>query len=413
MGLNTVLKESQRGALAGGSRWTSAKMLVAGQIALSMTLLVAAALFVGTLRNLLSIDPGFDRRSVLLMNVDLPQNTTPQQRSETYRSILYSLQSVPGVVSAAHSVLTPISPEGWAQPTQPEGFVASSPRDTVLFFNRVSAGYFRTMRTTVLLGREFTEHDTLNAQKVIMINESAAKAFFGDASPIGRTIAVDRIVGPKQRDVYQIVGVVKDAKYNRLNETQRRIAYLAGEQDAAPGPSLRYSILTNKTADAATASIRSSLLQSNPDVALDFRSLDSQVNESLLQPRLVALLSAFFGALALLLAMIGLYGTTMYSVTRRTGEIGIRMAMGARRRSVIWLMMKDVFALLAAGILLGLATSLTMGRFIESLLYGVEWTAPQPMAVAGLLLAVAAALAAYLPARRAARLDPMAALREE
>jgi hypothetical protein len=131
MGLNTVLKESQRGALAGGSRWTSAKMLVAGQIALSMTLLVAAALFVGTLRNLLSIDPGFDRRSVLLMNVDLPQNKTSQQRSETYRSILYSLQSVPGVVSAAHSVLTPISPEGWAQPTQPEGFVASSPRDTV------------------------------------------------------------------------------------------------------------------------------------------------------------------------------------------------------------------------------------------------------------------------------------------
>ncbi len=413
IGLNDVLRENSRGTLTGTTRVTFGRVLVAGQIALSMVLLVGAGLFLGTLQNLLTVDPGFDRRSVLLMSADLPQSTTAQQRIETYREILNRLRTVPGVVAAASSVLTPIDPAGWNQLTYPEGFAPKSPKETVVFFNRVSEGYFRTMRTPLLMGREFSDHDTLNSPRVILINASTARAFFGNENPIGKTIGLNKPGKRRVRETYQVIGVVKDAKYNRIDEQPRRIAYLAGEQDPAPGTGLRYAIRCERDADALIPSIRSAVSGANHDVSLEFRTLEAQVNESLLRPRLVAVLSSIFGALALLLATVGLYGITTYSVARRKSEIGIRIALGAQRRSVIWLMLRDVAILLATGMLLGWVASLAAGRLVTSLLYGVQSNAPAPLAGAALILAVATAVAAYLPARRAARLDPMAALREE
>ncbi|HYP04875.1 MAG TPA: ABC transporter permease [Bryobacteraceae bacterium] len=413
LGLSTVLKESQRGTVRGFTRLASARVLVSGQIALSLTLLVCAGLFATTLRNLLTLDPGFDRRGVTLMTVDLPEETTAEQRTQTFQELLAHVKATPGVVSAAHSVLTPIAPSGWAQPTHPEGFVPKSPRDTVLFLNRVSAGYFKTMRTPILIGREFSERDTLTSAPVMVINEFAASTFFGAANPIGKTIALDGMGDGSGREVYQVVGVVRNTKYNRLNEQQRRIGYLAGAQDRAPGTSLRFAILSRVPTESLIGSLRRVVAGVSRDASIEFRSFESQVTESLLQPRLVAALSSVFGGLALVLAMVGLYGTTMYSVTQRRAEIGVRIAMGAQRSSVLWLMMSDVLLLLAAGMIAGALASLGLGRVVASLLFGVRFDDPELLALAALLLICCSAVAALIPAFKGARMDPMSALREE
>jgi predicted permease len=413
IGLSHAIKESERGNLAGSTGFHLGTALVAGQIALSLVLLVGAGLFLGTLRNLLTVDPGFTRHNILLVSADLPPATPIGQRIATDREILSRLRAISGVASAASSVLTPISAMGWAQLTYPEGFAPKSPRDTLVFFNRVSSGYFKTMRTPRLMGRDFGEHDDANSGRVMIVNESTARRFFGTANPIGKTIGLDKPGRKGERDLYQIIGVVKDAKYNRIDEEQRSIAYLAREQDPEPGPRIRYTIRSDGPVDALIPSARAAIAGVNRDISLEFRNFETQVNESLMQPRIVALLSSIFGLLALLLAVVGLYGVTAYTAARRRGEIGIRMALGAQRRSVIWLILRGVGILLAIGISAGLAASLALGRLIASLLYGVKPNAPAELTGAVLVLTVVTAIAAYVPARRAARQDPMAALREE
>jgi predicted permease len=406
--LNQVMKENTRTVLRASGRFNLSKALVAGQVALSLVLLVAAGLFLGTLRNLWAVDPGFTRHNILIITADTEQAAIPVgQRTGTYGEILDRLRALPGVGAAASSALTPISPEGWAQMVRPEGFASKSPGDTLLFLNRVSPGYFATLQTPILLGRDFNDHDGLNAAKAIMVNESAARQFFGAADPIGRTIGMDK------DDVFQIVGVVRDTKYNRINEEDRRIGYLAAGQDSDPRPSIRFTLRSETPVETLIPAARAAIAGVNRGISLEFRNLETQVRESLLQPRTVALLSSVFGSLALLLAMVGLYGITSYAVTRRKGEIAIRMALGAPRESVVWLMLRDVAVLLAIGMAAGLAVSLAAGRLVASLLFGVRPRDPVQLVGAAVILAMATAVAAYVPARRAARLDPMAALREE
>ena len=329
------------------------------------------------------------------------------KRASAYREILEKLRGLPGVAAAASSLLTPINPEGWAEMVRPEGFQSKPSRETLLFLNRVSPGYFTTMRTPLLLGRDFGEGDGMHAPKVMIVNATAARDFFGAANPIGKSIGMDK------DDVYHIVGVVKDTKYSRIDEKERRIAYLAADQDAEPSPNFRFTLRSDVPVETLIPAARAAIGGVNRGISLEFRNLETQVNESLLQPRTVALLSSVFGSLALLLAMIGLYGITSYAVTRRKGEIAIRMALGAPRNSVVRLMLRDVAVLLTLGMLAGLAASLAAGRLVASLLYGVRPRDPVQIAGAVVILAAATAAAAYLPARRAARLDPMAALREE
>ena len=412
IGLNHALKENQRGTVKGSTRLHFGKALVSGQVALSLVLLLGAGLFLGTLRNFLTLDPGFSRKNVLLVSATLPRATPPAERTRMYREILSRLQGMPGVVSAASSVLTPIQPAGWAQMVFPQGYTAQSRGDSVMFLNRVSADYFKTMRTPLPMGRDFNSRDDLNSARVMIVNQSAARHFFGSANPIGKTIAMDK-GGRGARDLYQVAGVVKDAKYNRLDEEQRNIAYLAAAQDPSPDASLNYSVRTEGPVEALIPSVRAAFSGVNRDIALEFRDFETQVNESLLRPRMVALLSTVFGSLALLLAMVGLYGITTYAVAQRKGEIGIRMALGAQPRSVVWLMLRDVAILVVAGMAVGLAASLAAGHLVVSLLYGVRFNDPVELAGAAATLAIAIALAAWLPARRAAQGDPMAALRQE
>jgi predicted permease len=409
---NNVLKEHARGVA--GSRFGLGRALVTGQVALSLMLLVGAGLFLGTLRNLLSTDLGFSRHNILLVQAATMQSNVPrEQRPRVYREIVDRLRALPGVSSASSSVLTPISGSTWNNIVSPEGYSSKGKFDTLVYFNRVSPGYFATMRTPLLLGRDFSEHDDAGAPKVMLIGESAGRKFFGRANPIGKTIRAESPGQPGKQDVYQVIGVVKDIKYENVNESLLLSAYVACAQDSEPWAEVTFEVRSERPVQTLIPAVRAAIGEVNRGISLEFRNFETQVNESLLQPRMVALLSAFFGGLALLLAMIGLYGVTAYGVARRQAEIGIRMALGAQPGSVVWLVLREVAVMLAIGTVLGLGASLAAGRLVASLLYGVKPYDAAPLTIAAVVLGIATGIAAYLPAHRAARLDPMAALREE
>jgi predicted permease len=416
--LEQALKENARSAVAGASHFNLGKALIVGQVALSLVLLVGSGLFLGTMRNLLMIDPGFNRQNVLVIRADFQQaSVAKSQRVRVYREIIERLRSIPGVVSASSSMLVPISGNSWNNFVRPEGFTPATPDDALAFFNRVSPDYFKTLRTPLLVGRDFNLHDDSAASKVAIINESAARHFFGSLNVLGKTIGVERPPDEHTErpgtDLFEVVGVVKNAKYLQMDEKPVRTLYLPSAQDTDPWPNISYEVRSNGPVERLIPSIRAVIAESNRGASLKFSNFETQVNESLLRPRVVALLSTAFGVLALILAMVGLYGVTSYTVARRRSEIGLRMALGEQRQSVTWLMLRDILILLAVGLALGLATSLAAGRLVASLLYGIKPSDPLQLACAVLILAAATAVAAYLPARRAARLDPMAALREE
>jgi predicted permease len=409
---NNVMKEHARGTV--GSRFNLGRALVTGQVALSLMLLVGAGLFLGTFRNLLSIDLGFSRHNILLVRAGLMQTNVPKaQRPRVYREIVGRLRAIPGVSSVSSSVLTPIGNDEWDRVVDPEGYSPRGEYDTQVYFNRVSPGYFETMRTPLLLGRDFSGQDDTGAPKVMLIGESVARRFFGQANPIGKTIRVNAEDSHGEKDVYQVIGVVKDAKYEAVNEELLLSVYIACAQDTDPWPEVNFEVRTERPVETFIPAVRAAIGEVNRGISLEFRNFETQVNDSLLQPRMVALLSAFFGGLALLLAMIGLYGVTAYGVARRQAEIGIRMALGAQPGSVVWLVLREVAAMLAIGTVLGLGASLAAGRLVAGLLYGVKSYDAAPLAIAAVVLGIATGIAAYLPAHRAARLDPMAALREE
>jgi predicted permease len=409
---NNVLKEHSRGMV--GGRFGLGRTLVTGQVALSLMLLVGAGLFLGTLRNLLNTDLGFNRHNVLLVRAAMMQSNVPRlQRPRLYREIVERLRAIPGVASASSSAMTPISQSTWNSFVSPEGYLPKGKDDTLAYFNRVSPGYFATMRTPLLLGRDFSEHDDAGAPKVMLIGESAARRFFGRANPIGKTIGTEAMGRPAKPDVYQVIGVVKDIKYEEVGENPLLSVYVACAQDTEPWADITFELRSERPVESFIPAVRAAIGEVNRGISLEFRNFETQIDESLLQPRMVALLSAFFGGLALLLAMIGLYGVTAYGVARRQAEIGIRMALGAQPGSVVWLVLREVAAMLALGTVLGLAASLAAGRLVASLLYGVKPYDAAPLLIAAVVLGIATGIAAYLPAHRAARLDPMAALREE
>jgi putative ABC transport system permease protein len=416
--LEQALKENARSAVAGASRFNLGKALIVGQVALSLVLLVGSGLFLGTLRNLLTIDPGFNRQNLLVIGADFQQaSVAKSQRVRVYRDILERLRAIPGVVSASSSMHVPISGSTTNGFVRPEGFTPANLMDSIAFFNRVSPGYFKTWRTPILLGRDFDLHDDAAAQKVLIINESAARHFFGSLNVVGKTIGVERPPDEQTErpgtDLFEVIGVVKDAKYLKLDEEPVRTIYMSAAQDTDQWPNINYEVRSNGSVERLIPSIRAAIAGVNRGAALNFSNFETQVGDSLLRPRVVALLSTAFGVLALILAMVGLYGVTSYSVARRKSEIGLRMALGEQRQSVTWLMLRDILVLLTIGMGVGLAASLAAGRLVASLLYGIRPSDPVQLIGALLVLAAATAAAAYLPARRAARLDPMAALREE
>jgi len=278
-------------------------------------------------------------------------------------------------------------------------------------FNAVGTGYFRTMGTPILAGRDFNEHDTPDAPKVVIVNESFAKKYFGGQNPIGRTFQIEEPVG-EPRPFLQIVGVVRDTKYIDLREAFGAIGYLPLSQQKRD-LSLTVLLRTRAPTDTVTGEVTGAISNVSPMISIQFQTLAALVQQSLLRERLMATLSGFFGALAAVLATIGLYGVMSYMVARRRNEIGIRMALGADRRDVVRMVMREAGLLLIAVLGAGATLAVAAARTARTLLFGLGPGDPAPLAIAAGALAAVAALASYLPAQRAARLEPTIALREE
>ena len=407
----SAMKASARGVI-GGSGFGVGKALVVAQIALSLVLVVGAGLMLTTFFKLTTIDAGFEREHILLVSLDLRNgHYPPERRGAVYQEMLEHLRALPGVRSASESNLTPVSGSAWNDTLQIEGYVSKGVDDTLVYFNSVSDRFFETLGTDLVAGRDFNAHDTPQSPKVAVINQTMAKKFFAGQSPLGKRYRQER--GNSLSDPVEIVGVVKDAKYLSLREETIPTAYLAASQDAEPDASRTFELRVTTTPTALIPTVKDSIAQINRDVSLQFKSLAVQVNDSLARERLLATLSGFFGGLALLLAMIGLYGVMSYNIARRQNEIGIRIALGAGESRVLGMVLREVAILIACGVAIGLGVAMGTTRFVESFLYGMRPNDRWTLAMAAAALALVALLAGFLPARRASRLDPMAALREE
>jgi predicted permease len=396
------------------SRSRFGKALVVAQVALSLLLLVGAGLFVQTLRNLKNIDAGFQRDGVVTMRVN-PSVTIYQgaRLANLWKELLARVEKLPGMRSASFSTLSPLDGNDRGVRVEVSGFTPSVERDQDIRLNQVSPGFFQTFGIGLLQGRLFTEGDNEAAPKVALLNETAARFYFGDRNPIGGQLSFKRgqTAAPLS---YQVIGVVKDSRYSSLREPDTRLVYLPMPQSLDQLGRLTLGARANGRATDLMNAVRNELRAAGNDILVtNLMTLNEQVDQSLLQERLVATLSLFFGLLALLLASIGLYGVMSYDVARRTDEIGIRMALGANASRVVWLALRETLLWVALGVGLGLGAALALTRWVESLLFGLKAQDPLALGLAALVLLVVAAIAGYLPARRAARVDPLVALRHE
>ena len=406
----SVLKAASRGMTAGRERFGLRRVLVVSQVALSLVLLVGSLLFVRTLRNLLTLDPGFRQDNTVVVNLDLGRNNIPAaQRQEFKRNLLERIRTVPGVDGAADVSIVPVSGNSWNENL----FIAGDEkRQATPWFNRVSPGYFASMKTAILAGRDFDSRDTATSPKVAIVNESFVKKFLNGESPVGMTFREDASAG-KVSPTYQIVGLVKDSKYADLREEPRPLVYVAQMQDDQPDNFPQFVVHSSVAASSVVPGIKETILQSAPETIIEFTMLQTQLRESLLRERLMATLSGFFGFLAVALATIGLYGVISYTVARRTSEIGIRVALGAQRGDVVGMIMREAGTMLLIGLGVGAVLTLIVARAAASLLYGLKPHDPATLTLAVVALALVAAVASFVPAHRASTLDPMQALREE
>jgi predicted permease len=328
-----------------------------------------------------------------------------------YRELRERMASKPGVISAAQVLFTPVSGSGWDNNIGPDGTIAAASGKSANF-NRAGPGYFRTLCTPLLAGRDFTERDDLTAPPVAIVNEAFATKFFNKADVVGRTFNLEAEAG-KPEKLFQIVGVVKNTKYYEVREEFRPVGFFPVAQGEEPAPEAAYLLRVAGSAGDAMKHVKAAIAEVSPAVGIEFRILSKQLEESLLRERLMATLSGGFGLLAGFLATLGLYGVIAYMVARRRNEIGVRMALGADRNRVIRLVLREAALLLAAGLVAGSLLSIWAGRAAATLLFGLQPHDPATLAGAMLLLGGVALAASWGPARRAAALDPMAALRDE
>ena len=394
-------------------RFRPGRWMVASQIALTLVLLVSAGLFLRSLLRLATLDIGFDRNSVLLVNSNLKAaRVVPQRRLEVYEEVETLFEKLPGVISVGRSWRTPVTGYEWNEYVSVDSPGAPRGDDSLVYFNYVSAGYFVTLHTPLLAGRNFQASDTKTAPGVAVVNEAVARKFFPGASPVGKTFRVvngHTEAGP----TFQIVGLVKDAKYESLREATFPQAFFPISQIPGNDDSEYFEIRTATRPESLITAVQNSVAQVNKGISLEFGTLAKQIDDSLVQERLLATLSAFFGGLALLLAMIGLFGAVSYLVTRRKPEFGIRMALGAMPTSILRLVLREVATVLLVGVAAGLGLALATVHVLESLLFGMSARDSVTLITATVVLAVAAFAAGYLPARRAMRTDPTDALRYE
>ncbi len=366
-----------------------------------------------TFGKLATLDIGLDKDAILVVDVNASRSgVKPAARLALFDRVRAAAAAVPGVAGAGISLITPVSGAGWNGPVELTDRPNTSPRERMTFFNSATPGWFATYGTRVLAGREFTDRDTVGAPAVGIVNETFARRYV-KGNPLGQTVRFER--GPQGKYSVQVVGVVEDAAYRSVRDPVPPVMFLpliqAHADENPAGLSLSVRAASGSPA-LLTRSVAAAISGVDSDLSLTFRPLAAFIDGALVRERLLAMLSGFFGALALLLAGIGLYGMTSYSVNQRRAEIGIRMALGAGSSRVVALMLEKIAIPVGLGLVAGATLSVWASRYVGTLLYGLDARDPLTIIGAALFLCAVSAFAAWLPARRAARIDPARVLRD-
>ena len=404
--------KDQAGAVVGGASVKLRKALVILQVALSLLLLIGAGLFLQSLQNLRGLDPGFRTENLLTFSVNPTLNAYKADRSrQFYRQLTERLKGMPGVTSAALAVMPILDDNEWDSSVTVEGYTAKQGEYVGPHMQFASPGYFETLGIPILLGRDFDARDIYGSPKVGIINERFMNKYFGGQNPIGRRVGMGGNPGTKL-DI-EIIGVAKDTKYENLRvEVPYELYRPYRQMDFTLG--MTAYVRTRSDPANLFGGIRQTVREVDAGVPVfALRTLEQQVDKSLVRERMLASLSTIFGSLATVLAAIGLYGVMAYVVARRTREIGIRMALGAGAPKVVWLVMREVLLLAVIGVAIGAPAAYAVTRLVGTQLFGIQPTDALTMAAAAIGIGSVAALSGYLPARRATRIDPMRALRWE
>jgi predicted permease len=408
----TAMRASGRNSTASRERFGLRRALVTGQVALSLLLLVGALLFVRSFQKLVTTDAGFRAENVLAVGIDFGKASYPEgQRLNVYRNITERLSAVPGVVSVGQVGFAPVGGAGWDNSIGPENAPAAGSNKQA-WFNRAGPGYFKTMGIGLLAGRDFNGQDRLNSAKVAIVNEEFARKYFHGVNPVGHTFHLEQGAG-KPEPLFQIVGLVRNTKYYDLKEDFKPLAFFPVAQDEHPGSGMNAVLRIAGSPGSVSRGAEAAIAQEDSSLSVQVKPMSEQLSDSMRGERAMAILSGAFGSLAALLATLGLYGLMSYMIARRRKEIGIRMALGADRRRVVQLVLKEVILLVGVGLAMGVALSLFAARAAEKLLFGVQSNDAVSLVGAVMLLSVIAMLAGYIPARRAAADDPISAVRVE
>ena len=390
-----------------GARSKLAPLLVT-QMALALLLLIGGGLFIETLRNLHRVDRGFRSDGVLLVNADgAREGYKGVEAGKFYEGLLGKIERLTGVQSASYSMITPLAGGGISFDVAVNGRPVSSDQT---YYNNVSRGYFATLGTRLMQGREFTARDTADAPHVAIVNESFARQYLPAGAALGQLLTV----GTNRREDFVVVGVVADAVYESLRAAAPPTVYSPVTQiDAPRGFSVVFEAHVAGSPAHEAEAIRSTLQPTLPGSAVQVRAMDLQVERAMVRERVMATLGTAFALLGLALAAVGLYGLMSYTVARRTNEIGIRLAIGATRREVLWMVIRQALLLLGAGVAIGIPAAWAASRLVTSMLFGVTGTDPLTIGAATVVLAATGVAAGFLPAWRASRVDPMTVLRYE
>ncbi len=402
-----AMKESSRSVT--GSRTLLSKGLVVLQVAMALVLLVGAGLFLRTVENLKRVDVGFDSKNLLMFNVNPRINGYDLERaSRLFSQVLERMGTMPGVRTAALTRAPLLSATTFLDPTWKQGQASQAPAVETMYKMDVSPAFFATMGIPVLRGRSFSDRDGPTGSKVAILNEAAARRLFPDGDVLGRRIGESF----EKSGEFEVVGVVRDAKYASVRDPGPPTMYRCVWQTTQRN--LHVVLRTAGEPMAMSETVRAAMREIDPTVPIqEFTSQSEQISQRFAQERLFARAYAAFGALAVLLACIGLFGLMSYNVARRTSEIGVRLALGAQRGAVIGMVMSESIWLVAIGVVLGIAAVLWASRFVQTVVYGLSPSDPLTIGGAVALVAGVTALAAGAPARRASNVNPIEALRQQ